>query len=197
MTSLHSRRSSCTRQHPQANLPRKQSAHSRAAALPLDGDFSKSEMCHVRVSRAACVDAKQCQGCILLCAGKLLAVALLDCTIKVFFADSLKFWLSLYGHKLPVLSMDISSDSTLLASGSADKNLKARRRLSVLRPTRYVRQSQSCAHTADVRAASNMSPQWSCFLDVGQLANVFGRKARRQPDLRATQGVNLLPSGHH
>lgn len=56
--------------------------------------------------------------------GKLLAVALLDCTIKVFFVDSLRFFLSLYGHKLPVLSMDISSDGTLLASGSADKNLK-------------------------------------------------------------------------
>ena len=36
------------------------------------------------------------------CAGKLLAVALLDCTVKVFFLDSLKFFLSLYGHKLPV-----------------------------------------------------------------------------------------------
>ena len=69
-----------------------------------------------------------------LAAGKLLAVALLDCTIKVFFADSLKFWLSLYGHKLPVLSMDISSDSTLLASGSADKNLKVRPRSSATLP---------------------------------------------------------------
>lgn len=38
--------------------------------------------------------------------------------------DTLKFFLSLYGHKLPVLSMDISSDSTLLISGSADKNIK-------------------------------------------------------------------------
>ena len=61
---------------------------------------------------------------IWLTAGKLLAVALLDSTIKVFFTDSLKFFLSLYGHKLPVLSMDISSDSTLLVSGSADKNIK-------------------------------------------------------------------------
>lgn len=43
---------------------------------------------------------------------------------QVFFADTLKFFLSLYGHKLPVLSMDISSDGTLLASGSADKNIK-------------------------------------------------------------------------
>lgn len=29
--------------------------------------------------------------------------------LQVFFVDSLKFFLSLYGHKLPVLSMDISS----------------------------------------------------------------------------------------
>ncbi|KAI3880040.1 hypothetical protein MKX03_003861 [Papaver bracteatum] len=55
---------------------------------------------------------------------KYIAVALLDCTIKVFFMDSLKFFLSLYGHKLPVLCMDISSDNALMVSGSADKNLK-------------------------------------------------------------------------
>ncbi|KAA8570580.1 hypothetical protein EYC84_002840 [Monilinia fructicola] len=39
---------------------------------------------------------------------RLLAVALLDNTVKVFFVDSLKLFLNLYGHKLPVLSMDIS-----------------------------------------------------------------------------------------
>jgi len=43
---------------------------------------------------------------------------------QVFFLDTLKFFLSLYGHKLPVLSMDISSDGALLVSGSADKNIK-------------------------------------------------------------------------
>lgn len=32
--------------------------------------------------------------------GKLLAVALLDSTVKVFYEDSLKFFLSLYGHKV-------------------------------------------------------------------------------------------------
>ena len=53
-----------------------------------------------------------------------IAVALLDSTIKVFYSDTLKFFLSLYGHKLPVLSMDISSDSKLLVSCSADKNVK-------------------------------------------------------------------------
>jgi U3 small nucleolar RNA-associated protein 12 len=32
--------------------------------------------------------------------GRFLAVALLDSTVKVFYADSLKFFLSLYGHKV-------------------------------------------------------------------------------------------------
>uniref|UniRef100_A0ACD5WFH4 Uncharacterized protein n=1 Tax=Avena sativa TaxID=4498 RepID=A0ACD5WFH4_AVESA len=38
--------------------------------------------------------------------------------------NTLKFWLSLYGHKLPVLCMDISSDGEFIVTGSADKNLK-------------------------------------------------------------------------
>lgn len=38
--------------------------------------------------------------------------------------DSLKFFLTLYGHKLPVLCMDISSDGDLIVTGSADKNFK-------------------------------------------------------------------------
>lgn len=55
---------------------------------------------------------------------KFIAASLLDSTVKVFFADTLKFFLSMYGHKLPVLSMDISTDSTLLVTGSADRNIK-------------------------------------------------------------------------
>lgn len=55
---------------------------------------------------------------------RLLAVALLDSTVKVFYADTLKFFVSLYGHKLPVLNMDISFDSKLLITCSADKNIK-------------------------------------------------------------------------
>ncbi|KAL0270510.1 UNVERIFIED_CONTAM: hypothetical protein PYX00_007902 [Menopon gallinae] len=55
---------------------------------------------------------------------KLFAVSLLDMTVKIFFLDTMKFFLSLYGHKLPVLCMDISSDSTLIATGSADRNIK-------------------------------------------------------------------------
>ncbi|XP_061363432.1 uncharacterized protein LOC133307029 isoform X2 [Gastrolobium bilobum] len=55
---------------------------------------------------------------------KYIAVALLDSTVKVHFVDTFKFFLSLYGHKLPVLCMDISSDGDLIVTGSADKNLK-------------------------------------------------------------------------
>jgi U3 small nucleolar RNA-associated protein 12 len=45
---------------------------------------------------------------------RLVFVASLDSTIKVFFDDSLKFFLSLYGHKLPVLAFDCSDDDTIL-----------------------------------------------------------------------------------
>ena len=55
---------------------------------------------------------------------RLLAVALLDNTVKVFFVDTLKLFLNLYGHKLPVLSMDISFDSKLIVTSSADKNVR-------------------------------------------------------------------------
>uniref|UniRef100_A0A8P4KSK4 WD repeat domain 3 n=1 Tax=Dicentrarchus labrax TaxID=13489 RepID=A0A8P4KSK4_DICLA len=55
---------------------------------------------------------------------RLLAVSLLDCTVKIFYTDTLKFFLSLYGHKLPVLCLDISHDNTIIATGSADRNLK-------------------------------------------------------------------------
>uniref|UniRef100_A0A6I8RCF7 WD repeat-containing protein 3 n=3 Tax=Xenopus tropicalis TaxID=8364 RepID=A0A6I8RCF7_XENTR len=56
--------------------------------------------------------------------GRILAVSLLDCTVKVFYTDTLKFFLSLYGHKLPVLCMDICHDNALIVTGSADRNVK-------------------------------------------------------------------------
>jgi len=54
----------------------------------------------------------------------LIAIGLLDSTVKVFYDDSLKFFLSLYGHKLPVMALDISYDGNILVSGSADKTIK-------------------------------------------------------------------------
>lgn len=56
--------------------------------------------------------------------GKLLAVSLHNNNIQTFYTDSMKMFLSLYGHKLPVTSIDISSDGTLLASSSLDKTVK-------------------------------------------------------------------------
>ncbi len=56
--------------------------------------------------------------------GKLVCYSLLNNQIKVLYRDTLREFLSLYGHHLPVLSFDISSDSTLLVSASADKNVK-------------------------------------------------------------------------
>ena len=45
---------------------------------------------------------------------RLIAASLLDSTVKIFFVDTLKHFLTLYGHKFPVLCMDISSDSTTI-----------------------------------------------------------------------------------
>ena len=56
--------------------------------------------------------------------GKYFVFSLLDQTMKVCYLDSMKLSLNLYGHALPILSFDISSDNSLLISCSADKNIK-------------------------------------------------------------------------
>jgi len=56
--------------------------------------------------------------------GKYFIFSLLDQTIKVCYLDSMKLSLNLYGHNLPVLSFDVSTDDSLLVSCSADKNIK-------------------------------------------------------------------------
>ncbi|KAK6204659.1 beta transducin [Scheffersomyces amazonensis] len=55
---------------------------------------------------------------------RLLSLSLLNNNVQVIFMDSLKLFLTLYGHKLPVLSIDISQDSKLIITSSADKNIK-------------------------------------------------------------------------
>ena len=55
---------------------------------------------------------------------RLIALSFLDNTVKVFFVDSFKLFLNLYGHKLPVLNMDISFDSKMIVTCSADKNVR-------------------------------------------------------------------------
>ena len=55
---------------------------------------------------------------------KFFSYALLDNTIKVFYFDTMKIHLNLYGHKMPVTHYDISSDGLLIVSGSLDKSVK-------------------------------------------------------------------------
>ncbi|KAF6001689.1 Dip2/Utp12 protein [Cyanidiococcus yangmingshanensis] len=55
---------------------------------------------------------------------ELVLVALMDMTVRAFRMDTLAFVLSFYGHKLPVMTMDVSGDSKLLVTGSADKSCR-------------------------------------------------------------------------
>ncbi|KAL0229755.1 hypothetical protein PCE1_003319 [Barthelona sp. PCE] len=55
---------------------------------------------------------------------KFLAVGLLDNTVRIFHEADLKFYLSLYGHSLPISSIAISTDNTIIVTGSADKNIR-------------------------------------------------------------------------
>ncbi len=51
-------------------------------------------------------------------------VATTDHCVRVLYADTFKFKVSLYGHSLPCLCVGGSSDGKLLATGSSDKTLK-------------------------------------------------------------------------
>ncbi|KAK6025682.1 WD domain, G-beta repeat protein [Ostertagia ostertagi] len=56
--------------------------------------------------------------------GKFVIIGLLDNTAAVYFFDTLKFFISLYGHSLPVTCVTVSPDSKLVVTGSADKSIK-------------------------------------------------------------------------
>ena len=55
---------------------------------------------------------------------RMVFVSSMDSTVKVFFDDTLKFFLNLYGHKLPALALDASDDDAILATAGADKLVK-------------------------------------------------------------------------
>lgn len=56
--------------------------------------------------------------------GKFYAYSMLDNSIRVHYSDTSKLFLTMYGHKLPVVAFDVTSDGVLLISGSADKNIR-------------------------------------------------------------------------
>ncbi|CCW64232.1 unnamed protein product [Phytomonas sp. EM1] len=55
---------------------------------------------------------------------KFLGVGLKNHNIQLFFADTLKPYLLLFGHKLPPTSLSFSTDGTLVASVGMDKSLR-------------------------------------------------------------------------
>lgn len=44
--------------------------------------------------------------------------------ISIYYCDSHKLYLELYGHSLPVLTFSYTSDDTILISAGADKSIK-------------------------------------------------------------------------
>jgi len=62
--------------------------------------------------------------CTITNNGKFIIFGLLNFTAKVHYLDSLKFFLSLYGHSLPVMCVDTDIESKLLVTGSSDKGCK-------------------------------------------------------------------------
>lgn len=55
---------------------------------------------------------------------KLVGVGLQDNNIQLFYADSMKPFLVLFGHKLPATAMSFTTDGTLAASVGMDKSLR-------------------------------------------------------------------------
>ena len=55
---------------------------------------------------------------------RFLAVAMQDYNVLLFYTDTLKQHLTLYGHKLPVTSIAFSGDGTMVATVSMDKSLR-------------------------------------------------------------------------
>lgn len=53
-----------------------------------------------------------------------LLASLMDSTVRAVFMDDFQPAMNFYGHKLPVMAMDVSSDGLILATGSADKTVK-------------------------------------------------------------------------
>ena len=65
----------------------------------------------VTLSREAALDLEDDVLCARYTAdAKYIAAATLDACVRVYFTDSMKLYLTLYGHKLPVLSVSASSD---------------------------------------------------------------------------------------
>jgi U3 small nucleolar RNA-associated protein 12 len=120
---------------------------------------------------------------------RLLAVSTLDNTVKIFFTDSLKLFLNLYGHKLPVVGMSISSDSKLIATSSADKNIR-------LWGLDFGDCHKALFGHSDTIMAVNFIPQPPSTADVHFLFSVSKDRTVKTWDGDKFEQVQKL-SGHH
>ena len=74
------------------------------ASQNIDGSMKQMRKLHLMIEKVIKMNNEVlCVKCSP--SGKFLAVSLLDSTVKVFFLDSLKFFLSLYGHKVRPASL--------------------------------------------------------------------------------------------
>ena len=97
--------------------------HFVAAREPVPG--TTAEITTLRLEHTQTLEVSDEVLCVRVSGdAKYLAVSLLNNNVQVVFVDTLKLFLTLYGHKLPVLSVDISGDSKLIITSSADKNIK-------------------------------------------------------------------------
>lgn len=56
--------------------------------------------------------------------GDYYALSLYNNLIHIYYCDSHNIYLELYGHSLPVLSFDFTTDDTIIISGGIDKSIK-------------------------------------------------------------------------
>lgn len=56
--------------------------------------------------------------------GEMYAISLLNNNIQIYYCNTHKLFLELYGHSLPIVSFDITSDDDMLISGGSDKSIK-------------------------------------------------------------------------
>ncbi|TNN18916.1 WD repeat-containing protein isoform 1 [Schistosoma japonicum] len=87
------------------------------------GDNGKPHLCLAESSPAKTV-SDQISCLAVTPNNRLLVIALMNFHVDVFFTDSFKRIHSLYGHSAPVTSLDISSDSRLIITGSTDKTVR-------------------------------------------------------------------------
>lgn len=80
---------------------------------------------HIRIKHQGqkMMEDKVTYACYTHSMGKLV-ISLQNSHLHILYEDTLRPFLKLYGHKLPITTYDITSDDALLVTGSVDKDLR-------------------------------------------------------------------------